>query len=39
MAYEATCVRVNCKYTETYRVQPGVRKCPKCGGTMLSKKA
>jgi ssDNA-binding Zn-finger/Zn-ribbon topoisomerase 1 len=39
MAYQATCMKSGCRYTETYQVNPGARKCPKCGTSMVVKKA
>lgn len=38
MAYQATCIKVTCKYTETYQAHPGARRCPKCGSAMIAKK-
>jgi ssDNA-binding Zn-finger/Zn-ribbon topoisomerase 1 len=38
MAYQATCMNVACRYTESYQVNPGARKCPKCGKPMIAKK-
>jgi hypothetical protein len=39
MAYQATCMKATCRYTETYQVNPGAKKCPKCGTMMMAKKS
>jgi ssDNA-binding Zn-finger/Zn-ribbon topoisomerase 1 len=39
MSYQATCTKAACKYTESYKINPGMRKCPKCGSAMTAKKS
>jgi len=39
MAYQATCRKATCRYTENYQTNPGIRKCPKCGFSMMTKKS
>jgi len=39
MLFNATCMKATCQYVESYNKHPGAPKCPKCGTSMIVKKA